>query len=196
MNSRQKNPEDRCCMHRSVTGLICTIMIFVIMNDIQAQPIDSWLDSLKNSKGTVVGDLNSRYRDGTKDDKKAPDIAYFVIKVEGSGYIPHFSNGSWERTGAHEESLTLRKDESLRNALKARREKYLGKPCKMSGPVVGAGAQELPTFWNAGPMITVTAGPFLNTSELYRYTQIDRTWKKLNKEGPSLNELKKASGCG
>lgn len=125
-----------------------------------------------------------------------PEEVYLLINVAGSGYVPHWDGGSYHLSGNNDEVFVVRRGEDPITALRAYRERLLGDPCerRISGT---PGLVGRPTFWNAGPQITVLdAGPFVTYSEARYHQELEDDWQRLSRDGPSFGELKKGAGCG
>jgi hypothetical protein len=122
-----------------------------------------------------------------------PPHVYFVVKVEGRGYVPHWGGASFVLAGTGEEVFRLNRDQDLVTELQAYHDRLLGDLCRMDIPGM-PGAYKRPMIWNAGPQITVVDGPVVDGREL-ESIRLSDTWKRVRDDGPNLYELKKQAGC-
>jgi uncharacterized Zn-binding protein involved in type VI secretion len=128
----------------------------------------------------------------TEEGSETPVSAvHFVIKVKGSGYIPHWSGGSWSTEGENEEVFTLRRGQDLKTELKAYCEVLVDTPEEMVNPPAIPGQVKRPVFWNEGPEIEVISDKIFTYTEA-RIRALTDTWAvdQKSNHGP-LSELKK-----
>jgi len=133
--------------------------------------------------------------DGDDSDGEGPDRAFFVIKVEGTGFTPHWAGASHVMAGAHERIIVLQRDRDLRARLLELLAGYDRDICEITNPRGFIRTNESPQIWNAGPQITVTDGPFETEYEARSEADLN-TWSSSSSKGPGLGKLKKAAGCG
>jgi hypothetical protein len=125
---------------------------------------------------------------------KLPDVVHVVVTVAGSGYVPHWSGGSWAVEGQDDLVLALRRDERLADRIAALEKELVGDPCRATSPSV-SGARR-PWFWTGKkPQIGVKQGPETDRSRIAAGSLQD-TWRIVHDHGPSLFELKRSWGCG
>lgn len=122
-----------------------------------------------------------------------PAHVFFVIRVEGRGYVPHWDGASFVLEGASEELFRLDRGQDLAAQLRSYHDRLLGDPCRARIPGM-PGAYKRPMIWNAGPRISVVDGPILGGRELDAIKLTD-TWKQVGRDGPNLHELVKKVGC-
>lgn len=121
------------------------------------------------------------------------DKVYFLIRVTGSGLIPHYAGGSFITSGTYEKIITLQRDDPLVKNLTEYRDRLAGEDCPVEIPAI-PGLNKLPVLWTSGPQVTVAEGPALSTAELTTDALMD-TWRHSEEDGPSLGELRKKTGC-
>jgi len=132
---------------------------------------------------------------GDDDRQGRPDRVYFVIKVEGTGFTPHWAGASHLMSGAHARVIGLERDQDPQKWLEAILAGYDHDICEIVNPRGFIRTNEPPQIWNAGPKITVLDGPFLSEWEAKKAADLN-TWQSSSSKGPSLGKLKKAAGCG
>jgi len=136
---------------------------------------------------------------GDSDDARKHDL-YFVLRVEGSGYIPHWAAGSWHTSGYYETWFRLPYDESIDDALTAHIESRYSQTHPSCDSLDGwrvLGPRSTPIVWSTGPQITVMEkGPFTLADGP------ERTWITLEKSDwprtdskATVTDLRKAI-CG
>jgi hypothetical protein len=120
-----------------------------------------------------------------------PGEVFFVIRVEGSGFVRRAAEATAVVSGSHEERFALRRDQDLRAELDAYRKRLARGPCDAGGVLT---EMRRPEIWNAGPRITVVEGPIADRRQLDG-RQFADTWRR-GDNGPDLEALQKAAGCG
>lgn len=125
---------------------------------------------------------------------RLPDAVFVVVTVSGSGFVPHWSGGSWAVQGQDDRLLTLKRDESLTSRIEALKKELVGDPCRATSPSI-SGAHR-PWFWSGKePQVGIKHGPEPDRTKIAPSSFQD-TWHIVHDKGPSLFDLKKSWGCG
>ncbi|WP_269580767.1 hypothetical protein [Roseibium sp. Sym1] len=151
------------------------------------------LEDLELVLRDAVNDLQKitgRNPDGTP----GPASAFFVVKVAGSGFIPHWAGGSYEVTGSDQFVFELKRDEDLQGKLGTYLSSIMFDVCEIRNPGGMIAKNARPGIWNAGPQLSVVCGPFFDTVHIDK-SMIFSQWKNLRDDAPSLGELKERAGC-
>ncbi len=130
-----------------------------------------------------------------KDGSPGPASAFFVVKVSGSGFIPHWAGGSYEVSGSDQSIFELKRDDDFLGALSAYLSSSIPDVCEIKNPGGFIEKRARPTIWNEGPQLTVTCGPFFDRAHIDE-SMTNNLWKDLRDDAPHLGELKKRAGCG
>jgi hypothetical protein len=99
----------------------------------------------------------------TSGDQRKLDL-YFVLRIEGSGYIPHWGSGSWFTSGFYEIWFRVSYDNSVEEKLTAYVDAWHSKThpsCESRDGWQVLGPRKTPIIWKTGPKVTVMdKGPF------------------------------------
>lgn len=128
------------------------------------------------------------------DGSPGPKSAFFIVKVAGSGYIPHWAGGSYEVTGSDQFIFELKRDEDLQGKLTTYLSTIIPDICAIKNPGGMISKNARPTVWNAGPQLTVTCGPFFDPKNIDK-SMVRNDWKDIRDDAPHLGELRKRAGC-
>ena len=126
-------------------------------------------------------------------EQELPEYVWFIISIEGSGYVPHYAGGSYITDGLSEHWFRLNRDQDLKTLLLEKLAGYDRDICEIGIPAI-PGLHKSPVIWNTGPQISVVDGPFIGRSDAGNREMKD-TWKFSDQDGPSLSEIKKEAGC-
>ncbi len=153
------------------------------------QSTNALLDSIDESDCQWIREDLSKAK--SEDTGEVVAVVHFVIKIKGSGYIPHWAGGSWSTAGYNEEVFTLKRGTDLKTELKAYCERLVGNPEEMVNPPGVPGLVKRPIFWNEGPEIEVTSDKIFTFTQARTKAVFD-TWvvDQGSNHGP-LSELKK-----
>ncbi|MBM9538727.1 hypothetical protein [Desulfobulbus alkaliphilus] len=152
------------------------------------------------SRQKIMTRIVDSYRD-VCDPVKLPDRAYAVLRISGAGYVPHWAGGSYVYNGYEDRLITLRRGQSLTEAVEDYRSR-LGNRCHVDDPpTVGGFRNRTPWFWESGPRIGIKQAPTtdrdaVDPQELLRLVpQVIANWETEGRDGPSMSELKRRF-CG
>ncbi len=152
------------------------------------------LEAMERVLGVALDDL-AAITGRNKDGGPGPASAFFVVKLSGSGFIPHWAGGSYEVSGSDQTIFELRRDDDLQGALSAYLASSIPDVCEIKNPGGFIEKRARPTIWNAGPQLTVMCGPFFDRAHIDE-GMVNNLWKDLRDDAPHLGELRKRAGCG
>lgn len=139
---------------------------------------------------------------GTSDEKPEkdddtlfePEMAYVVVKVEGTGYSPAYGGMTTVTTGSHEKFVKVKLGEDpIAVVQKYYEDISKGASCsiwKAWAGVTGIGA---PMFWGVGPKVTIlNKGPYTRTDLRRGGVALASDWKRLpSVKTPTWSDLRK-----
>ncbi|WP_417676824.1 hypothetical protein [Roseibium sp.] len=128
------------------------------------------------------------------DGSPGPKSAFFIVKVAGSGFIPHWAGGSYEVTGSDQFVFEVKRDEDLKSKLTTYLSTIIPDICAMKNPGGMISKQARPAIWNAGPQLTVVCGPFFDPKNIDK-SMVHADWQDFRDDAPHLGELRKRAGC-
>ena len=146
-----------------------------------------------------LADSTTKGAAGDGGDTRKHDL-YFVLRVEGSGYIPHWAAGSWHTSGYYETWFRLPYDASIDDALTDHIESRYSQThpgCDSFDGWRVLGPRSTPIVWSTGPQITVMEeGPFTLADGPERtWTTLDKSdWPRTDSK-VTVTDLRKAI-CG
>ena len=146
----------------------------------------------------VIGEDDIDDINGTDDNGSiAPPMedlgeGWYIVHIEGAGYVPHWAGGSFILEGGHNEMWLIEEGDTIGQAIERRRQELTPNVCELRIPGV-PGLEWIPSYFTSGPTITRTSGPYSTQDEARDYFAQDKTWHQTGRDGPSLYELQK--GC-
>lgn len=152
--------------------------------------IRDWIDRIEGNLWplpTAAGGSGSQ--PGNDDEAAEPiDRVHYLIAITGGGFTLHFSGGSFEMSGSHQEWMTLERDQNHDQAKADYKRRLLAGGCGVTGPwPIAPGKPAPPQFWQSGPEIVTVTDVLEERSEYKQELQFD--WKNLNDDGPGLEVL-------
>ena len=113
----------------------------------------------------------------------------YILRIAGSGYVPHYSGGSWKTVGYHDQILSLTPEQNLADEMLSVLQHYKEDPCTAEMPAVPS-QHKTPVIWQSGPKVEVILGPVAklrNVPDL----ELENTWFLDEKSNhPPLTVLK------
>ena len=125
----------------------------------------------------------------TLEDKVLNQIIY---RIEGYGFIPHWGSGSFISLGYRDKLVTLKEpatEEYIQSILDKVRDGFNVDICNSSIPANPLGSRP-PAIWKVFNVVVIR-GPVSDLSNV----KLENTWKIEGRDGPSVSELKKGTGC-
>jgi beta-lactam-binding protein with PASTA domain len=115
---------------------------------------------------------------------------YYIVRVSGKGYIPHFSGGSFIKEGFKD--IKVKVDPASGITIESEIERIRNewsKPPNCERNIIDrmALSEGPPRFWTDGPEVTRRAGP-LSAREAEKQP-LDEEWKTVGDDGPPFCEL-------
>lgn len=133
--------------------------------------------------------------DGTlENDAEVIERVAYVIRVTGSGWIPHYAGGSYITDGYNDEVLWVQAGEDPQQKIDDYRERLIGDICEKEVPAI-PGLRKRPVIWTSGPKIEGIGPPHRDQYEAYAAHEFENTWAFSKEDGPSLWEIREKHGC-
>ncbi len=128
-----------------------------------AQPVINLIVSASETTTDASSSTSGISDASNNGDSRKLDL-YFVLRVEGSGYIPHWAGGSWQTSGFYETWFRLPYDkpaeQTIANYIENRYSRTHPSCESLDGWRV-LGPRSTPIVWSNGPKVTVMdKGPF------------------------------------
>ncbi|MFQ5624900.1 MAG: hypothetical protein ACE5FS_16075, partial [Paracoccaceae bacterium] len=126
----------------------------------------------------------------------------YIVRITGSGYIPHWAGGSSFTSGYHDILIEMASDATQADLLARLREiraNYLGDPCKIDIPAI-PGLVKTPVAWETGPFVEAIAGPVARLRNMPD-PELEDTWNVVSDydeatgkwTGPNVTELRRGA---
>lgn len=141
----------------------------------------------------IVGAADEEEDDGSESDEGDEGEGgreYYIIRVSGGGFIPHWSNGSYIKDGFKDipVSVDLDTGETFADALERVRADWNKPPnCEYTISDRLALSEGPPRFWTSGPEVEKKIGP-LTAEEMDREVSGDN-WETVADDGPNFCAL-------
>lgn len=121
------------------------------------------------------------------------EVAYYVIRVEGAGWVPHYAGGSYITSGYNDETLAVKNGDDPQAAIDAYRARLDTPPCEVEVPAI-PGLHKRPALWTSGPFVHGVEGPYYSLRDVYG-REYENTWTFAKGDGPSLGKIREMFGC-
>jgi hypothetical protein len=128
-----------------------------------------------------------------KGEGRRGDPGWYVIRLEGYGYVFNYSPNSYLVEGFQELSHYYDGKRNFDEWFRDHARNRIPNPCEVRTPgmpEIGGG----PQVWASGPRVAIVAGPFKDKYYSSKNAR-GRNWKRKEGRGPSLGSWKSRQGC-
>lgn len=132
-------------------------------------------------------------------DESKYDVAYFVVKVEGSGYTTTYKGETWIISGSATTYIQVPKGHSAYQALVDKHREIMGDDkCRRSFAAQGMTESNpgWPSLFNSGPKLTIVDGPYFDRSKFDNTVGFSANWQLMGKDGPDIFDIYCKKGGG